>query len=158
MALEEHDREDLLRDGRMMGLRGECLVAGTPVVIGFRSAGQVSLYCGSDPVFQFNAESKLRRVYFQGRRFSAEHGRLVELARESRGGKVEFVKTQLDPATESIMLSSLQDWLHKIRDAARSKATLWRVVDGDTNPFREQLLHWLERLPKVPGIAGAPNA
>jgi hypothetical protein len=42
MALEERDREDLLRDGRQMLVRGESLIAGTPVVIGFRSQGQLS--------------------------------------------------------------------------------------------------------------------
>jgi hypothetical protein len=70
MALEEQDREDLLRDGRAMPLRGECTLSGSQVVIGFRSAGQLSLYCGPDPVFQFNAEQKLRRAFFQGRRFA----------------------------------------------------------------------------------------
>ena len=61
MALEERDREDLLRDGRLMPLRGECLIDGVKVVLGFRSQGQLSLYCGPDPVFQFNAARELRR-------------------------------------------------------------------------------------------------
>jgi hypothetical protein len=158
MALEERDREDLLRDGRQMLVRGESLIAGTPVVIGFRSQGQLSLYCGPDPVFQFNAERKLRRAYFQGRRFSAEENGFVELMRENRGGKVEFVRQPLDPATQSIMLASLSDWLQRIREVAQSRVTLWRVADGDTALFRDRLLLWLEQVPSVSEIANTPNA
>jgi hypothetical protein len=109
-------------------------------------------------VFQFNAERKLRRAYFQGRRISAENKGLVELVRENRGGRVEFVRQPLDPATQSIMLASLSDWLQRIREVAQSRVTLWRVADGDTALFRDRLLLWLEQVPCVPEIANTPNA
>ncbi len=158
MALEEQDREDLLRDGRMMPLRGECVINGVTVVAGFRNRGQLSLYCGPDPVFQFNAERQLRRVYFQARRFAAENGYLAELTREKRGGKVEFDSKQVDPQTQMIILSCLSDWLCLIRDAVRSNQTDWRIVDGNLSIFKARLLDWFNQVSTVVQIASAPNA
>jgi hypothetical protein len=158
LALEEHDREDLLRDGRAMPLRGECTLSGRQVVIGFRDAGQLSLYCGPDPVFQFNADRQLRRAFFEGRKFAADHGQLVELVRETRGGKVEFLKLSVDASTNSSVLQSLNDWLRKIDNAALWDAFSWRVPGGgDTDLFRERLVEWLEQIPTVPEIADTPN-
>ncbi len=158
MALEEQDREDLLRDGRMMLLRGECLIDGVPVVVGFRSRGQLSLYCGPDPVFQFNAERQLRRVYFRSRRFAAENGCLVELTRLQRGGKVKFESKQVDPQTQMNILSCLSGWLREIRDAVRSNHTDWRIVDGNLSIFRARLSDWFDQDWSNVQIASAPNA
>ena len=90
MAIEENDRENLLRDAKMMPVRGETQIDGHTIVIGFRSDSQASLYCDADPVFQFNANNQLRRVYFHGERYAAEQGVLIKLTRESQGGKVVF--------------------------------------------------------------------
>mgnify|MGYP003681535513 CR=1 FL=1 len=79
MAKQEQDREDLLRDGHQMSIRGETIINGIVVTIGFRSLGQLSMYCGADPVFQFNADHQLRRVFFEGERIAADAGRLVLL-------------------------------------------------------------------------------
>ncbi len=158
MAIEEHDREDLLRDGRNMPLRGECFIRGVPLIVGFRSQGQMSIYCGADPVFQFNAERQLRRVYYQGRRFAADNGHLFELTRQTRGGKVEFESNQVDPQTQMEILSCLSGWLSAIRDSGKSKATDWRIVDDPLNAFRNSLLDWLEQTATGTQIANAPNA
>ena len=157
MAIEEHDREDLLRDGRMMPLRGECLINGATVVAGLRSQGQLSLYCGPDPVFQFNADRELRRVFFQGRRFAAKNGCLVELTRENRGGKVEFASARVDPKMQTIILSSMKDWLRLIRDQAQSNPTGWRVIDGDLDILLKCVRDQITQISTGTQIANAPN-
>lgn len=157
MALDERDREDLLRDGRNMPLRGERTIDGVQVVVGFRSRGQLSLFCGADPVFQFNRDRDLRRVFFQGRRFAAEQGRLVELIRSSRGGKVQFEVEQVQPSMQKLILASLEDWLQKVRDAVDDDATGWRIIGEDANTLQEELVRWLQLVSSAPGIADTPG-
>jgi hypothetical protein len=155
MALEEREREDLLRDGRNMPVRGECVIDATQVVIGFRSRGQLSLFCGADPVFQFNVDRHLRRVFFQGRRFAAENGRLVELIRPSRGGKIEFDIEQLEHSMQQLILASLEHWLEKVHDAVEDDATHWRIIGDDAAALRENLRRWLQLVSSPPKIADA---
>ena len=71
MAIEERDREDLLRDGSAMLVRGEVVSDELELLIGFRAENQGSLYCGPERVFQFDVQGRIRRVFFDGRKFAA---------------------------------------------------------------------------------------
>lgn len=158
MALEDHDREDLLRDACAMVERGECCMAGRQVVVGFRDRGQLSLYCGPDPVFQFNADRQLRRAYFQGRKIAADQGQLVEVVQKTRGGKVELVKVPVDQETRNCLMESLKEWLSKIDNSALWNPFSWQFPEEvDSDCFRERLIDWLAQLPDEPEIADAPN-
>ena len=97
MAIEERDREDLLRDGRTMSVRGEFTCGEATMLIGFRRRGQASLYVGPDRVYQFDATAQLRRVFLDGRKYAADSGALVQLCRDSRGGRVELSRQPVDP-------------------------------------------------------------
>jgi len=156
MAIQEHDREDLLGEGRNMPWRGQCTIDGVQVVIGFRDQGQASMFCGTDPVFQFNRKHELRRVFFQATRFRAENGRLIAMARDSRGGKIEFVSQPIDSGTEAALLSSLRSWLSQIRRAKDSGS--WRVEGEPASQFQSRLSDWLAGLPDPVVIAAVPNA
>ncbi|MFG0262983.1 MAG: hypothetical protein ACF788_11380 [Novipirellula sp. JB048] len=158
MAKQQQDREDLIRDGRQMPCRGETMIDGVVVTIGFRAGGQASLYCGADPVFQFNTQHQLRRVHFAGERFAAESGQLVRLDRQQRGGKVQFVSCEVPPADQEAMLRSLRGWLKAIRAAASRDDTVWRVAEESERTFTTQLNTWLDRFPDPIIIAAAANA
>lgn len=156
MAIREHDREDLLAEGRNMPWRGEVAIESTPVVIGFRSGGQASLYCGVDPVFQFNAAIELRRAYFQSTRYRAERGRLIQMIRQSKGGQVRFESQPAQAIRQNEILDSLHRWLgHLVAIAESSK---WRV-EGESVPcFQARLQRWMSRVPQPIRIAAAANA
>lgn len=156
MALEEHDREDLLGEGRMMPIRGGCVIDGRTIVAGFRSGGQLSIYCDADPVFQFNADKELRRVFFEGRRFAAEQGHLIELVREKRGGKVAFTSVAIDPKLLNRLLLSWRECCSAIQREI-TVACSWRVVGGDTEELLDLLRNWLDDEGGLV-IAEAPNA
>jgi hypothetical protein len=156
MALEEHDREDLLGEGRNMPWRGACVIDDVEMLVGFRKQGQVSLFCGVDPVFQFNVEGRLRRVYFEAGRYRAEEGRLVSMRRTSRGGKVEFETASIDHETEARLHASLQAWIRAIDSASDSRG--WRVEGETRDAFLMRLRAWLSGLPETPTIADRPNA
>ena len=153
MAIEENDRENLLRDAKMMPVRGETQIDGHTIVIGFRSDSQASLYCDADPVFQFNANNQLRRVYFHGERYAAEQGVLIKLTRESQGGKVVFHREPASKNEANQIQSALANWLNKIERTAPSS---WTSANDDAI-FTKQLKQWIHCQPSTMEIAGTPN-
>lgn len=157
MAKQEHDREDLLAEGRAMSLRGEAEIAGRIVVVGFRHRTQLSLYCGADPVFQFNGEGALRRAYREGQRYAAENGHLVLLSRDQSGGRVRFDRSKLSPEQTGEILADMNAWLERLRQVATSELTSWRVVEASSGEFRSRLLEWLRSHPGSPEVASVPS-
>jgi hypothetical protein len=97
MALHESDREDLLREATALVERAEYRVSQEPepVTIGFRHDGALSLFLGSDAVFQFTAAGELRRAFVAGLLYKAEQGKLVELRRERSDSEVHLVRRTL---------------------------------------------------------------
>ena len=156
MAINEHDREDLLGEGRNLPWRGECFVDGTKLVVGFRSLGQASFFCGADPVFQFNDQHELRRAYERGVRYRAENGRLVSMTRPSRGGKLTFQTRVIDPDQEARLMGTLQEWLVRIQQAI--ECGVWRVEGESVESFLARLRSWFAALSDTPAIAQRPNA
>ncbi|MEM1069655.1 MAG: hypothetical protein AAGG48_10585 [Planctomycetota bacterium] len=144
MAIEERDREDLLRDGRTMVMRGECEIDGSKVLVGFRRAGQASLYCGPDPVFQFNLGNELRRAFFRGKRLAARDGALVELTRDTRGGNVQLRSTPIDQATHDAILLELDLWLQKIRRVIENPDLDWNAVGMPVPVFHAIVQAWIQ--------------
>lgn len=78
MARDESRREDLLREATAFVERIELVpssstskAAETPIVVGFRADGALSVFFGEDPAYQFNAAGELlrvlRRIAAQGR-------------------------------------------------------------------------------------------
>jgi hypothetical protein len=158
MALRQQDREDLLQTGRAMPFRAEFEIHGVTVLVGFRGDRQVSLYCGADPVFQFNRKSQLRRVFFEGRRIAAEGGRLFELHQDGRGGKVHFGRREIDEALTEKIGAALKRWLSDLRQAADQGPADWRVVEPESGVFCSDLQLWLRQLADPPEIASSPGA
>ena len=153
MAINENDREDLLRDAKMMPIRGETQIDENMIVIGFRSDGQLSLYCDADPVFQFNAEKELRRVYYNGVRYAAEQGVLVELTRNSQGGKVAFNRQAVSAEIASEIMQVLTTLLSKI---AQSAMAVWKTA-GDETEFTARVQRWMHEKDLFHVIADSPN-
>ena len=154
MAIEQNDRENLLRDAVMMPIRGETQIDGHTIVVGFRSAGRLSLYCDADPVFQFNADKELRRVYFQGERYSAENGMLVKLTRDTQGGKVVFCREDVPPQIVVEIKTTLANWVHKLEQTSMSA---WTSADEHAK-FTEGLSQWLRDRDTTIAIADNPTA
>lgn len=98
MAINHQRREDLMREAtayhRRILLRD---VERTTIFVGLRSTGGWSIYFEEDPVFQFNAQGKLRRVHFAEQNYGAEGGELRLLQRTQRGGHVSLNKVDCKP-------------------------------------------------------------
>jgi hypothetical protein len=158
MAIEEHDREDLLRDGRMMPVRGEAILDDVTVLIGFRSQGQLSLYFGSEQVFQFDQSQSLRRVYLHGRRYAAQQGQLIELVRQSRGGRVELIRREIGDEQLQCVLDATAACLDKLRVLDGPGELRWRVIGADESEFAAEVSRWLAAAQVPLRIGAAPGA
>lgn len=158
MAINEHDREDLLRDGRMMPLRGEITTGDSNVLlVGFRSRGQFSVYDGADRVFQFDQHGLLRRVYFDGQRIAAESGRLVSLQRESKGGRVQFSRHEITAQQATEIQQAVSKTLSDLRELVDDDR--WRIVGTQRSDFKSLVLEAIAAATDTGiKIAGAANA
>lgn len=156
MAKITHDREDLLRDGTAMPIRGRYRFDGFELVVGWRTDGSCSWFCDLDPVFQFNAQGQLRRVFRDGNRLSSEGGRLCQLVRRGGSGdRVELVRAPISEAETSEAMAAWQLWR---RRAERPDGDLQiDAVGVSTNDFREKLIAWLGQIPEIPTIADTPG-
>ena len=117
MAREESKREDLLREATALIERIELAPAGDPpaehVVVGFRAEGALSVFFGSDPVYQFNTAGQLRRAFCDGLLFKAVRGRLVSLRRERGEHEVQLLRHELSDDEQTGFLSQMGDRLQR---------------------------------------------
>jgi len=158
MVKQEHDREDLLRDGKQMTARAEAVMDDVVVVIGFRPNSQVSFYFGQDPVFQFNTARELRRVFHQGRSYAAIEGKLCELTRQRQGGRLTLVSQVIPANLEEMIFELFDSWVVRIQVALESTETVWTVVGEERVQFLERLTIWIANAPASVVIAQTPNA
>ncbi|OYP28447.1 hypothetical protein [Rhodopirellula sp. MGV] len=179
MAKNTQDREDLLRDGVAMVVRGRIwlekltedgvVVEGNPddqleIVIGFRRDGRLSLYWDQDPVFQFDADQALRRVYLGGKAYRAEGGRLCLIEKRSNErvavSRLQLETTALSTTSEAAILQRLGDCLQQV--AQRLNAMIHNPVEGDLEvvgetraAYAQRVLDWIESLPQPVPIAAS---
>jgi|GEM_PF-725430 len=83
MALNEQDREDLMREATAFFPRGELQVEHEmfPVFWGQKKNGHYAFYFGSDPVYQFDQSGCLRRAFVDGQIFRTQGNTLARLTR-----------------------------------------------------------------------------
>ena len=168
MAKQTEDREDLLRDGTAMPVRGRLWVDRAEVVIGFRSQGQLSLYWDQDPVFQFDESCRLRRVFIDSCRLKAENGKLVRLRQphESIARRVDRLRLVTEPISEvdeAAILQRLSDRLQQI-DATLDQMVfdadqaLLQSVGATPPEFARRVRGWIADWDRSLGVAGGPSA
>ncbi len=135
-------------------------VSGTapPIVVGFRPDGAVSFYFGEQPVYQFSAERKLRRVYSSGI-VKAEAGRLIRWNKAYQKRGVQMLAVPLDAAEQSIMLSDMQRRLISLREGIHGGT--WhpsREVSQPGSDAATRVRVWLEQMPDTFDVADSPRA
>ena len=147
MARHESDREDLLREATALVERIELAPTGQPqrehVTAGFRRGGELSIFFGADPVYQFNASGQLRRAYSDGLLFKAAAGGLVSLRRARRHGEVQLLRHDLTEVEQTAFLAQMTNRLRNF--AAQLDDGYFDVVGqvpADAN-ILQRLRNWL---------------
>lgn len=116
MAINPEKREDLMLDATAYTRRAlyRDSQSGNTFFIGFRQNGGWSVYFDEDPVFQFDAGGKLRRVHFENQNYAAHNGKLCLLERERHGGRIEIQRIYSADAERRV----LEDCLKRLRALA----------------------------------------
>jgi len=140
MAREESDREDLLRDATALAQRIELAPRGDPsadhVVAGFRGPLALSLFFGTEPVYQFNTAGQLRRAFATGLLLKAVDGRLLSLSRIRQSGEVQLVQHELTEDEQAVFVSEMH---YRLRDLLSRLNTDQMIVVGQVPPEADVL-------------------
>ena len=159
MARDEHTREDLLREATALTRRAQFRLPNCdlPYLVGFRSNGAASLFCGEDPVYQFSANNQLRRGFFQGDLLKSDSGLLYRLRRERTDEATLLVRSDFKAKEQTEYLSLLADHRSAILSAIRhDKLTLiGQVPEGDDVMY--DIGVWLDSLTFPIKIASSPR-
>jgi hypothetical protein len=136
MARNEADREDLMAEATAFRRRAELIVAGEtdPVVAGVRDNGNWSVYFGPDPVYGFDAESRLRRAFVRGQLYRSQGETLARLRRVRTDETSELQRHDLESHELESFLAEMAARLRSFQAALanRSFQIVKQVpVDGD---------------------------
>lgn len=115
-----------------------------PVIAGFHRDGRLSLYFGADPVFQFDAEGRLRRAFCAGELYRSQGQSLARLRRERNERSTDLVRHDLDPQPLQRFLQEVQQRVQGLVSALeRPTTSVTQFVSAD--PHTDEFA-FLERL------------
>ena len=136
MARHATEREDLMAEATALRERIAYAVAGKPepVVAGFRSNGQWSLYFGSDPVYHFARDGALRRAYLADDLYRSQGHTLARLRRARIGDVVQLVRHDLTPAELAEFMARMGADLVSLKTAIETGAArITRQIPDDVD-------------------------
>jgi hypothetical protein len=115
MSRQSTDREDLLREATGLKQRIELRLADVDkdsressresIVAGYRNNGSLTVYFGGDPVFQFNTDLELRRVFHHNHPMKAEAGQLVVLRRVRESEQTVLYRRVLSEEEQAALIN-----------------------------------------------------
>jgi hypothetical protein len=136
MSRFESDREDLIRDATALRERCELAVVQEPdaVVVGFHRDGRMSIYFGADPVYQFDAEGRLRRAFVEGLLYRSQGTTLSRLERVRQETVTQLARDDLDDPACEAFLDSMRGRLESLFEEVESgRAHVLRQVPVDAD-------------------------
>jgi hypothetical protein len=159
MARHEADREDLLREATAMPRRIELQLSQFPesVFIGFRGNGAASWYFGGEPVYQFNPQQELRRVFAHGVLWKAESGTLHRMQRQRTAQHSMLLSKACEPQEQNQLLLELHQQLATVWQSLQSGQ--YRIVGQHpiATDLIPEILAWCESLPEPVRVALSPH-
>ena len=160
MAREEHDREDLLAEAKVLFERASLQVAGLadPIVAGFRRDGGAAFYFGADRVYQFTSAGELRRAFVEPLLYKAEEGRLVALRRKRTAQSVNLVRHELNSAEERAFLAEMRQNLAALGRALAAGDFQLHAQVPDAGDVIGRLQAWVTQFADRIVIARGPRA
>ena len=122
MARQETDREDLLAEAVALTRRveGTVVATGQVIVAGFRQPGWLSIYFGSDPMYQVDDRGRLRRAFEQGFLYRTQGTTLARLTRTRTATETTLLRDDLSPAELTAFRGRMTDRLTDLVDAMES--------------------------------------
>ena len=137
MSREEADREDLMDEAIALIHRLEIAIPGQsdPIVAGRRATGAWSFYFGSEPVYQFDADGRLRRAFIDGHLYRTQGNTAARLTRVRSDAETTLLRHDLSPAELQAMLKRCHEDLLSLRTALwEDRFEITRYVGFDIAP------------------------
>ncbi|WP_417734559.1 hypothetical protein [Rosistilla oblonga] len=154
MARDTHDREDLLAEATGLPVRGVIQMPdGNEVVVGFRDDGSPSWFFAADPVFQFDPNFQLRRIFCDGTRYAVAGGQILRLEQTASGGRLQLTKHPLNSEQTQQMLQRWEDRIRPLQAAMQNKTHRWQGTSVPIAEIEPRVLQWLADCPAPPTIA-----
>jgi hypothetical protein len=158
MALQEQEREDLLREATALVERVELTCGGAESIFaGFRRDGAASFFLTPARVYQFNAAGELRRGFLDGRLYKADCGRLFQLTRERSEDSVELIRHEMTAAETAEFVNTAREKLAKLHAALVGESFQLVGQVPATSDVVGRIRHWLSALPEQLTIAHSPS-
>jgi hypothetical protein len=159
MAINREPRENLMRDAtaysRRLSIQNS--TEPEPVFAGIRQQGGWSVYFGEDPVFQFNAQSQLRRAHFKNQNYAAAAGKLLLLHRDRSGGHVEIQRIY-SAETERCIVDDCRNRLYALVELLSSSADKCACFPVDDRALVSDLVGLIQLVCLKIQIADTANA
>lgn len=116
MALNEQDREDLMREATAYYPRAEISVdhESEPVFWGQKKNGHYSFYFGGDPVYQFDQHGYLRRAFLDGFLYRTQGETLARLNRERNVHESILKRHDLTKTETALLLENMAHRFQKL--------------------------------------------
>lgn len=160
MALESHNRENLLRDATAYVSRMQLSFLSSrdfdEVFVGFHSTGAVSFYFDQDPVYHFNKSGMLRRAYVDDQLFKAERGQLIALDRQRDDREAALVRHPLSSDKQTTFCQTVTTQLAEFQ-ASLSNGE--HQIDGmiTDSPEQDIIARVMSYLQQLGDIVVAPS-
>jgi hypothetical protein len=129
------------------------------VIAGFRKQGQLALYFGADPVFQFDDRHRLRRAYGEGFLYRTQGHTLARLTRERTAEETLLLRHDLNTDELDEFRKSAKQQLNELHQALLSEEV--RVIaeipieTGTLSDIEIALAEILRQgMPLAPAISG----
>lgn len=161
MARIESDREDLIAEATGLIRRAEWRVPfqSDLVVAGFKRNGGWSIYWGADPVYQFDADGRLRRAFAHGSLWRTQGTTLARLQRERTETESSLIRQDLAEGELTTFLAEVHQHLATLLNSLDcDTAQLLRQVPGDADvtaelkaALRSVINHEIALAPAIPG-------
>jgi len=149
MARSESDREDLLAEATAMPRRAEFAIPfqAKPIVAGFRSTGELSIYFGSDPVFHFDAVGRLRRAFCDNDLYRSQGSTLARLVRHRTPTETQLQRHDLSVDELEQFRIRIRGCLKAFRDAlVERKVTVLRQVPDNDDMLADDLISRIDAI------------
>jgi hypothetical protein len=128
------------------------------VIAGYRRNGALSLFFGSQPVYQFNTLGELRRGYVEDSLLKANAGALVSMVREEEATRTVLRSRPLSPAAQELLLKTAHDRLLSVSSHLTNGTFQLVAVVPDDVDVAQRLRDDLRQLVQQPVIvAQVPN-
>lgn len=123
MALNEQDREDLMREATAYYPRAEISVEHElePVFWGQKKNGHYSFYFGGDPVYQFDQHGCLRRAFLDGFLYRTQGETLARLNRERNANESILSRKDLTGTETTELLGKMAHRFQKLDSTFRDQ-------------------------------------